>query len=296
MHIRSVAYGEILWDIIDGEPFLGGAPFNFACHLARFGAQSYMISRVGRDVLGDRALAAAHTHGVDTVFIQRDDTLPTGTVPVVLHDGQPDYTILRPVAYDRIRYDEFRQVEEDTNFDVFYIGSLIQRDPVAAATLKSILEHADYTHVFYDVNLRKDCYTREIVIDSLNVCTILKLNVDEVAILSQLVFEQAYGNEAFAARVADVYGIDVIIITAGDKGCLIHHHGNLTSVPGLSITLRDGIGAGDAFSASFIYSYLQGRSVEDAAGIANQIGAFVASQQGALPEYPDDLIRLVTSV
>lgn len=294
MSIRSLAYGEILWDIIEGEPFLGGAPFNFASHLARFGATSAIISRLGHDDLGRKAAARAVHHGVDTRYIQHDTALPTGTVEVILQNGQPDYIIFENVAYDNIRYPEFAEKVNAASFDVFYFGSLIQRNGVSAQTLKNILTHHRFTHIFYDVNLRKGGYSKTIIADSLASCTILKLNIDEVPVVSDLVFDRSHDTKTFAEQICEKYAIAVVIITAADKGCFVFHQGVLHAVEGVQIELCDAIGAGDAFSAAFVYSYVTGKNVAEAARIANQVGAFVASKKGPIPDYPDEIIRLVT--
>jgi fructokinase len=295
MSIRSLAYGEILWDIIEGEPFLGGAPFNFASHLARFGATSYIISRVGEDDLGKKATTMALQYGVGTRYIQRDATLPTGTVEVILQNGQPDYTIFENVAYDNIQYQEFAGKPDTASFDVFYFGSLIQRNSVSALTLKNILSNYRFQHVFYDVNLRKGGYSKSIIHESLAKCTILKLNIDEVPVVSAMLFDQITDNKSFAEQISKRYDISVVIITAADKGCFVFHQGIFHEVGGVQIELCDGVGAGDAFSAAFVYSYVNGKNVAEAARIANRIGAFVASRQGPIPDYPDEIIHLVTA-
>lgn len=294
MSIHSLAYGEILWDLIEGEPFLGGAPFNFACHLARFGASSHIVSRVGVDDLGKKAVAMAQQYGVGTRYIQQDEALPTGTVEVILNAGQPDYTIFENVAYDNIQYAGFEEKIDTTSFDVFYFGSLIQRNNVSAQTLKTILSNHRFSHVFYDVNLRKGGYTKSIITDSLVSCTILKLNLDEVPVVSDIVFDTVYDLTQFTRQVSQKYSIDVIVITAADKGCFVYHQGALQEIAGIRIELCDAIGAGDAFSAAFVYSYIHGKEVAEAARIANHVGAFVASKKGPIPDYPDEIIQRVT--
>jgi fructokinase len=296
MSIRSLAYGEILWDLIEGEPFLGGAPFNFASHLARFGASSHIVSRVGVDDLGKRAVAMAHQYGVGTRYIQLDEVLPTGTVEVILNAGQPDYTIFENVAYDNIQYPDFAGKIDAADFDVFYFGSLIQRNNVSAQTLKNILSNHRFSHVFYDVNLRKGGYSKTIITDSLISCTILKLNLDEVPVVSNIVFDTVYDLTQFAGKISEKYSIDVIVITAADKGCFVFRQGVLHEMAGIRIELDDAIGAGDAFSAAFVYSYVNGREVAEAARIANHVGAFVASKKGPIPEYTEEIVRLVTSL
>ena len=100
MSMDVVAFGEILWDVIDGVPHLGGAPFNFAAHAARCGMKSAVVSAVGDDELGRRALAEAERLGVDVSMVGVHPTLPTGTVNVTLADGIPSYEIVHPMRQD----------------------------------------------------------------------------------------------------------------------------------------------------------------------------------------------------
>lgn len=124
--MKVLAFGEILWDIINGEAFLGGAPLNFAAHCAQCGNEAYIISRVGKDRLGDQALTLCRTFRVNNTFVQVDSSRPTGTVDVILAKGQPDYTIHENVAYDYIAADDIPDLQS-YGFDVVYFGSLAQR-------------------------------------------------------------------------------------------------------------------------------------------------------------------------
>ena len=133
-----VAFGEILWDVIDGVPHLGGAPFNFAAHAARCGLKSAIVSAVGDDELGRRAQEAASGFGVDTSGVSVHPNLPTGTVNVTLADGIPSYEIVRPVAWDEITGGACPVTTGNTAADAtervppraFYFGTLAQRPDV----------------------------------------------------------------------------------------------------------------------------------------------------------------------
>lgn len=282
--MRVLSFGEILFDVIEGENYLGGAPLNFAAHLAQLGVESFIYSRVGTDELGALALEKIARIGVKTEFIQQDDTHPTGTVPVEFKNGHPDYTILENVAYDFIETAN-EQLLKETAFDVLYFGTLIQRSPVSKKTLAELIGQKKFSHVFCDVNLRKNCYTKETIRESLRHCTILKLNDDEVEVLSAMLYQQALDMETFTSRLAGDYGLEIIIITAGEKGCHVYENKQLKLVSGYPATVVDTVGAGDSFSAAFVYHYFKKRDALKAAAIANRLGAFVASSRGPLPEY-----------
>jgi len=292
--MKVLAFGEILWDIIEGKPHLGGAPFNFIAHMAQYGVKSYIISRVGHDTFGEVALSQAAKYGVDTTLVQLDDTHETGTVDVKLENGQPDYLIKKEVAYDFIEFSELESRINSMDFDLFYFGSLAQRSPVSADTLKAIFSTHKFKHVFYDVNLRKEGYSKMIIMSSLRLCDILKLNVDEVSEISEVLFEDLFFSlRQFCELIAEIYSIKIIVITAAEKGCYVFEKNNFVHLQGHKIDLQDAVGAGDAFSASFMYEYLKHGDVIQAATKANQIGAYVASQKGPIPLYTSDILEIL---
>src|SRR5258705_13882641 len=91
--------GEVLWDALPEGLFLGGAPFNVACHLRAAGTLVSMVSRVGHDRLGQEALRRAARYGVGVDLVQVDEALPTGFVSVTVDDaGIPTYEIVAPAA------------------------------------------------------------------------------------------------------------------------------------------------------------------------------------------------------
>lgn len=292
--MKVLAFGEILWDIIEGSEHLGGAPFNFSAHMAQCGNESFIVSRLGSDFLGMRAYNRSKIHGVDVSLIQWDQTYPTGIVDVTLNNGQPDYVIRENVAYDFIESESVLRFLRTNVFDVFYFGSLSQRSDIAANTLLAILEKNVFPNVFYDVNLRKNAYTEEIVKRSLSLCTIFKLNTDEVPVISGMHVGHALNNEEFCKCMRELYpNIRTIIVTASEKGCFIMHNDEFVYVPGTPVNVVDAVGAGDAFSASFMHVLVCTGNAIQAAKTANRIGAFVATRSGAIPDYPPEIKELL---
>ena len=288
---RFLSFGEILWDIIEGEHHLGGAPFNVAAHLARCGAQSYMLTRIGKDTLGNQAYAWAGELGVHTSLIQQDTQHPTGTVDVYLEEGQPDYTIHNDVAWDYIEADQ-KQLKA-TDFRAFYFGTLAQRHATSRETLHWILNNLSFDTIFYDVNLRKGIYSHELISTSLPYCHVFKLNHDEVGIISKMLFRQSLALEDFIRRIRERYHVHTIIVTASEKGCYVFADDQLQQVEGTKVKVVDAVGAGDAFSAAFIWKYLHNKDAVKAAATANQLGAYVAGARGAIPDYSEAIQKIL---
>lgn len=291
--MKVLSFGEILWDIIEGKAHLGGAPLNFAAHAAQCGADSYMISRLGEDENGKKAFDQVGSLKVSPELIQFDKDRPTGTVDVYLEEGQPSYTIHSQVAYDFIATPEFSSVFDNTDFDIFYFGTLAQRERTSRETLHQILTAKQFKSRFYDVNFRKDCYSKNTVMPSLENSDILKLNDEEVRIISEYLDHKYQGIEEFVKACYNLFGHKVIIITAGDKGCYVYTEEKLHEVPARKVVVADAVGAGDSFSGSFMYMYHKTGDPLKAAYVGNQVGGYVASQHGAIPAYSDEIRDLL---
>jgi fructokinase len=294
--MKVLAFGEILWDIIEREEHLGGAPFNFIAHTAQCGDDAYIISRLGDDFRGMKALNRCKAYGVSDQYIQRDDKLPTGTVEVTLHDGQPDYLIVPDVAWDNIAFDDSLAGLVDEQFDVFYFGTLAQRSQRSAETLEQILSSVHFRERFCDINLRKSGYNAAVIRRALSHATMLKLNHEEVPTVSSLVAGKSMDIPAFCSWVSKQFtGINLVIVTAAEKGCFISHNNDLFSVQGIPVKVVDAVGAGDSFSAAFLHVFMRTGNPELAGRVANSVGAFVATQRGAIPTYTREVRRMIST-
>ncbi|HRG07392.1 MAG TPA: PfkB family carbohydrate kinase [Cyclobacteriaceae bacterium] len=291
--MKALVFGEILWDIIEGQEYLGGAPLNFAAHFTQCGAQASIVSAVGNDNRGWRAINEITRLKIDYSAVNVLTSVPTGTVDVLLHDGEPTYTITEKVAYDFINPDEVIDSLRKKRFDVFYFGTLAQRSEQSRNALTKILDSIQFSHKFYDVNLRKDSYTPIIIRNGLKRCSIFKLNKEEVPVISQLLFKTSLSTELFCRFITDEFNIEIVIITAAAQGCQIYHQNMLTNIPGVPVQVADAVGAGDAFSAAFMFHYGYSKDPLEAARLANLIGSYVAGKSGPIPEYSPDLLQQI---
>ena len=289
--MRALSFGEILWDIIEGKAHIGGAPFNLAAHLAKMGVDSFIISSVGRDTLGEDALQAAKDEGVKTSFIKVHSALPTGTVTVTIGEGgHPTFVIHENTAWDAIVVDDaiLSEVKKDA-WDVFCFGTLAQRTEKNRETLAKILSCLNAKYPYYDVNLRQDFYEKDWIIRSLKASTIVKVNEEEARVLSQLLYGRQLSPNDFASSAAQQYNLAVVCITRGEKGCYIYSEGHFEEIGGVPVKVADTVGAGDAFSAGFLFARNQGRDAFASARFACRIGSYVASRPGAVPEYSEEI-------
>lgn len=286
--MKLLSFGEILWDIVDSKEYLGGAPFNLAAHAARCGGDCSFISSIGDDDLGRRAIAEAEKLNVDCQYTKVNPDHPTGTVDAVISQGgQPDYIIHEPVAYDFITLDD-AEIEKiaESEFDVFCFGSLIQRSRTNRETLSRLLAalRKTNTKIFCDVNLRQSYFSKEILESSLKASDILKLNDEEVEVIAKLFnLGEHESVEDFCADIGKAMDIKEIIVTMGEKGALIYD-GQCHRIESQKVNVVNTIGAGDSFSAVYLYKRTNGSSPTEAATYANRVAAYVCSQIGAVPQ------------
>ena len=131
-----ISLGEILWDMLPTGKRAGGAPVNFAYHASQNGAESFAISAVGNDELGNELLADAHKAGINTL-VQANE-YPTGTVDVALTNGIPEYTIVENVAWDHIKLTD-ELIEAVSKADAVCFGTLGLRSPESHDTIVELL-------------------------------------------------------------------------------------------------------------------------------------------------------------
>jgi fructokinase len=277
-----VGLGEVLWDLIPSGKVLGGAPFNFTFHCHQLGQPAVMVSRVGRDELGRQICDAMGDLGLDDAFVQEDGKHPTGTVGVELDPaGQPSFTI-HPGAWDYLAWDDRLEVLLGQAQAVCF-GTLIQRNDSARATVRRALRSARNALIVYDVNLRQDFFSRELLEESLRASRWVKLNHAELVVLKQLFDLSGTKESAVVADLRKRFGAELVALTRGEHGCLVQTADEEVGVTGVRVQVVDTIGAGDAFTAGLLCAVLEGRSVSDAARFANRLGALVASRAGGTP-------------
>ncbi|MCP3927578.1 MAG: carbohydrate kinase, partial [Bacteroidetes bacterium] len=156
MNKKVVCFGEILWDMLPTGKVAGGAPMNVAVHLHNFGIPAEMISKAGNDTLGGALIEFLKEKGVNTQYIQRDYSHPTGTVNVNLSDrSEVIYEIVEPAAWDFIDFSEsLKTLIQEA--DVFIFGSLCARNEQTRKTLFDLLDQAKLK--IFDVNFRPPHY------------------------------------------------------------------------------------------------------------------------------------------
>ena len=283
-----VGLGELLFDVLPTGSQLGGAPANFAYHAGQHGLRSVAVSAVGNDMLGDEALRLLDEKHLEHVAPVVD--YPTGTVQVELDkDGVPTYDIRQGVAWDNIPFTpEVRDVA--TNAVAVCWGSLAQRSEVSRRSIYEFLDHTpgDCLKIF-DINLRQNFYSKEIICESLRRCNVLKINDEELVTLGRLFGYPGLDMENKCWLILGKYNLDMLVLTCGVNGSYVFAPDFKSFQETPLVKVADTVGAGDSFTGTFCAGILKGESLAEAHRLAVQVSAYVCTRQGAMPELPADL-------
>lgn len=285
-----VGMGEALWDVLPEGKKIGGAPANFAYHVSQFGFDSRVVSAIGNDELGNEILQVFKEkhleHQLQTV------NYPTGTVQVTLDDnGIPCYDIKEGVAWDNIPFtDELKRLALNARAVCF--GSLAQRNEVSRATINRFLDtmpDGDGQLKIFDINLRQGFYTKEIIRDSCQRCNVLKINDEELVMISRLFGYPGIDLQDKCWILLAKYNLKMLILTCGTNGSYVFVPGVVSFQETPKVPVADTVGAGDSFTATFTAALLRGKSVPEAHKLAVEVSAYVCTQSGAMPELPQVL-------
>ena len=305
MNDEIYAFGEILWDCLPSGRHAGGAPFNVTAHLAQLGVTASLLSSVGRDLLGDEILDVAGHKGVNTRFVTRARLgLDTGTVIVTVNEkGNATYELVQPVAWDEIVVAP-EALAAMSGARALVFGSLASRSLYNREQLDHLLGlHGPMK--FFDVNLRPPFVDPARILALATRADVIKLNDDEVGALANWVRtgamtpDQPADPDAVAQAcgvLAEATGTTRICVTMGAAGAALwDRRAPFVHVPAPLTVVKDTVGAGDAFMAGLIIGLTHGAAPREVLTSACQIGAYVASQAGATPLLPPEMIEQVTA-
>jgi fructokinase len=289
-----VGLGELLWDLLPGGKQLGGAPANFAYIARLLGDRGIIASRIGADALGGEIREKLNSLGVDSSFLQVAPAHPTGTVNVrVDAQGQPDFEIAELVAWD---FFEWTPAWESLahQADVVYFGTLGQRHSQSRATTQAFVAAARPGALkIFDVNLRQNFFSPEVIAESAKLANIVKLNHTELPRVMQMLDLVYDGEESSAERLRRAYALQLVCVTRGDNGSLLIAESASDRHHGFHVAVADTVGAGDAFTAALVYHFLRGASLPIMNDAANRMGSWVASHAGGTPPVDPALLDRV---
>lgn len=284
MKKKVVGLGEVLWDMLPERTCLGGAPANFAYITTLMGDQGIVASRIGQDSRGVDALRRMEELGLDIDHVQTDPQHPTGTVNVKIDSkGQARFEIAHRVAWDFLEWTlDWQHLAQ--NADAVCFGSLAQRSEQSRSAIRRFVgATSGGTVKVFDVNLRQSYYSQEVLCDSMRLADIVKLNDEELPKIMRVGNFSHKDELSSAQRLISAFDLKLVCITRGERGSLLVRSGDSNEHPGFRVHVADTVGSGDAFTAGLVHEYLHGASLQLMNEVANLVGAWVASEVGAMP-------------
>lgn len=288
---KIICFGELLWDMLPQGKMAGGAPMNVAFHLHRLGMDASPLTALGKDQEGFELAEFLKLKNISTSFIQWNDQ-PTGKVLVSFNEKQePVYTIQAPAAWDFIKLNEGQVKLIKENKPIVVFGSLACRSEINRRTLAKLWTFASLR--ICDINLRAPFYNKDLVHHLFSHTDWIKINHDELALITSWFSNQALNEQAQAKLLLDSYPeVDLVLVTRGDKGAAYYDRETMYSHEGFKVDVADTVGSGDSFLAMFISKALTGNTPDDCLRYACAMGASVATHKGATPVFEiDDTVR-----
>lgn len=305
-----MCFGEALIDFIcteagssvsNGKAFekkAGGAPANVAVGCARLGAKAGFIGKVGTDPFGSYLKETLLKEGVDGANFVQDPNYKTSLAFVsIMADGERDFSFFREPGADTMLSSKDLNVKEALDCRLFHYGSISLIGGPTKRTLLKLLKKANAQGIFmsYDPNLRPALWKNNQaalkgILEGMRFATLVKVSEEELEFITGLKDKKA------AAQKIHKIGPKVVMITRGKDGCFISTKFGWIEAQGVSVKAIDTTGAGDAFTAAFLYQLCQlsdmKRDCVDeaflkrAAAFANRAGALVTTRTGALEAMP----------
>ena len=288
MSKKVICFGEVLWDIFPEGEKIGGAPLNVALRLKALGISTAIVSKVGRDLLGERLIKYVKEQGLVTQHIQQDTLFETGKVNVTLdQNGSASYEIAYPAAWDKITLQPPLE-QEVAQADLFLFGSLATRDSVSKESLLALLKKARFK--VFDVNLRAPHYTQSLLEELMLMADFIKFNDEELVEISTAMGCSEITLEERLSFIAKQTNTKQICVTKGGDGALLLFNNHLYDQKGFTVKVTDTVGAGDSFLATLLEGLLTGKTPLISLENACAMGAMVASNAGANPKItPEEL-------
>ena len=279
--INILSIGELLWDIFPDKKILGGAPANFAFHARQFGSDATLFTALGNDQQGLELEETAAKAGI--IMQSSRVSHPTGTADIILNNEQvPTYKLNDNCAWDHIPLTN-KLKKFAAKADLIVFGTIAQRNFESRNTIKKALELSQApSKILFDINLRLNFYTKEIIEDSLSAANYLKLNDEEESVL-KIIF-----NKNIEQIISD-FNLELAILTLGPKGSKIITSNSMSECPATKCEIIDTVGAGDSFTAYFIINYLNGMSIPESQKKASNVAAYVCAHNGATVQIPEYL-------
>jgi len=295
-NILAVGLGEIFWHLFPESKRLEGAPLNFAYACNALGARSAIFSQLGNDSYGAAARSILAQRQIDQSTIRTDLVHPTGTKFTTKNvDDNLTSTYPEQVAWDFLILPEDAQ-QFAAAIDIICFGTLAQRSVQSRNTIQTFLSMLpSSTLKIFDVNIRKNIYTEEIIRDSLVLADVVKLNTQELQIVAQATGIRPDTEHIMLQNLLHTFTLEAVALTKGTTGSTVITREKISEVTSFRVNVEDTTGAGDSFTAALALGLSLNWDLDKTHRKAAVVASYVCTQEGNLPAFPDSLKMLETT-
>jgi sugar/nucleoside kinase (ribokinase family) len=266
---------------------VGSSSAIFACGAARLGLRVAFVGVVGDDPFGRFMLEAMTARGIDVSACTVDATRPTGAT-VILTSGR-DRAILTAMGsigaldVDAVPDTSLARARHLHSSCFFLQETSRGRLPAffAAARARGMTTSFDTN---WDPSGRWD----DGVLDMLRAADVFLPNEAEACRIAREDDVEDAARELARIGARDRPGAGpVVVVKLGSQGALaVEPDGGLVRAPALPVTPIDTTGAGDAFDAGFLRTWLDDGSIADALRLGAVCGALSTLQRGGVDGQP----------
>lgn len=286
-----VGIGEALWDTFPEGSHFGGASANFAVHVASLRGKASLVSSLGKDELGERGREFLSRRGVDISQLQTHPTRRTGEVLIELNEECiPTFRFQPEPAWGELE-ESPGLLDLAANCDAVNFGTLGQSSPQSRTVTQNFLRNCNPGCLrLFDMNLRGEFWSPDVIWESLELASALKCNEDEITELGRLMERPLSSHEEILCEVQQRFELELVAFTHGSKGSFLRTSKEQHWLPAVATQVVDTTGAGDSFLAALVAGFLARRPLVEIHHQAAAIASYVCSQQGATPSLPPELV------
>lgn len=293
-------FGTRLEDVQTFAKYVGGSSANVAVGLARLGAASAMLTRVGDEQMGRFVREQLARERVNVTHVGTDPHRLTGLVLLgIASRGSFPHIFFRENCADLGL--------EKTDFDAEFIGSsralAITGTHLSTGHAAEVVAYAiacarergtrivldiDYRPVLWGLTSAGEGENRFIESRLATQRLQAVLPACDLVVGTEEEIRVAGGHEDTAAAIARIRALSTatLIVKRGAAGCTIHEGERVIPVHGFPVEVLNTLGAGDAFLAGFLAAWLRDESWEACARLGNACGALTVSRHGCSPALP----------
>lgn len=265
----------------------GGKGANQAVAAARAGGEVTFIARVGDDMFGEQALKGFESDHINVKYVKTDNAEPSGVALIFVDEKGENSIAVASGANARLSPQDVDVAEDVIKSSDILLMQL--ETPLETVTRAAGI--AKQAGVKVILNPAPACPLDDALLSILSVIT---PNESEAELLTGIAVTDVLSAEKAALALLNK-GLEVVIITLGNKGALLKTRDISEVVPGFKVDAVDATAAGDVFNGSLSVAIAEGKTLEEAIQFANAAAALSVTKLGAQPSVPkrDEIERML---